>query len=127
MAALPTMRADLGLGARAGRLGHQRLPVVSAACIIPGGRAATSRGAAVSRSPGSGLFVVASAMIATAPLAVAAADGRALQGLAAALAVPGTLAAIGEAVSPGRRAAAMGAGPGSSCSASASARCSAGR
>ncbi len=59
--------------------------------------------------PGLALFAVASIVVATAPAPALLLAGRALQGLAAALAVPGTLAAINEASPPERRASAIGA------------------
>jgi len=97
MAALPTMRAELGLSATQIGWAINAYLIVSAACIIPGGRASDQAGAGRVSLAGLGLFVIASAVIATAPWPWMLLTGRAVQGLAAALAVPGTLAAIGDA------------------------------
>ena len=71
--------------------------IVSAACIIPGGKACDRFGARRVAMAGLALFAVASVVVATAQVPAVLLAGRALQGLAAALAVPGTLAAISEA------------------------------
>jgi len=63
----------------------------------------------VSSMGGLTLFGVASCIIATADTQTALLAGRALQGLAAAFAVPSTLAAINGSAAPERRGAAMGA------------------
>ena len=55
------------------------------------------------------LFGVASCIIAVAFEQTALLAGRALQGLAAAFAVPSTLAAVGTSAAPARKAAAIGA------------------
>jgi MFS family permease len=110
MAALPTMRHDLGLDAGEVVWAVNAYLVASAACIVPGGRAADRAGARRVAVLGLLLFAAASAAIATAGSAPWLLAGRALQGLGAALAVPGTLAAIGAAPMPeGDRASAMGA------------------
>lgn len=97
MAALPTMRAELGLSATQVGWAINAYLIVSAACIIPGGRASDQAGAGRVSLAGLGLFVIASGIIATAQRPWLLLTGRAVQGLAAALAVPGTLAAIGAA------------------------------
>ena len=61
------------------------------------------------RSSGWSLFGIASCIIATAGTQTALLAGRALQGLAAAFAVPSTLAAVDTSAAPERRAAAIGA------------------
>ena len=58
---------------------------------------------------GLALFAVASCIIATAGTQAALLAGRALQGLAAALVAPGTLAAVDTSAASERRAAAIGA------------------
>ncbi len=109
MAALPTMRDQLGLSATELGWAINAYLIASAACIIPGGKAADSAGARRVSILGLALFAVASLVVAAAPSAALLLCGRALQGLAAALAVPGTLAAIGEASAPVDRADAIGA------------------
>jgi MFS family permease len=109
MAALPTMRHDLGLNPAQLEWAINAYLVVSAACIIPGGKAGDQFGARRVSIAGLALFALASAVVATASLPAALLAGRALQGLAAALAVPGTLATVSEAASPERRASAIGA------------------
>ncbi len=109
MAALPTMRHDLGLNAAQLEWVINAYLVVSAACIIPGGKACDRLGARHVSVAGLVLFVLASLIVATGQVPAAILAGRALQGLAAALAVPGTLAAVSEASPPERRASAIGA------------------
>lgn len=109
MAALPTMRHDLGLSAAQLEWAINAYLIVSAACIIPGGKASDQFGARRVAMAGLALFAVASIVVATAWLPALLLAGRALQGLAAALAVPGTLAAITDASVPERRASAIGA------------------
>jgi MFS family permease len=109
MAALPTMRHDLGLDAAQLEWAINAYLIVSAACIIPGGKACDQFGARRVAMTGLALFAIASIVVATAQLPFVLLAGRALQGLAAALAVPGTLAAISEANEPERRASAIGA------------------
>jgi MFS family permease len=109
MAALPTMRTDLGLSAAQLEWAINAYLVVSAACIIPGGKACDQIGARRVSIAGLALFALASVVVATAQVPAALLAGRALQGLGAALAVPGTLAAVSEASSPERRASAIGA------------------
>ncbi|HEY2618830.1 MAG TPA: MFS transporter [Acetobacteraceae bacterium] len=109
MAALPTMRHDLGLSAAQLEWVINAYLIVSAACIIPGGKACDQFGPRRIAIAGLALFSVASVVVATAMAPATLLVGRALQGLAAALSVPGTLAAVSEASSPERRASAIGA------------------
>jgi MFS family permease len=95
MAALPTMRQDLDLDGSELEWAINAYLIVSAACIIPGGKLSDMAGANRIAALGLLLFAVASVTIAVAELPAALLAGRALQGLGAALAVPGTLAAIG--------------------------------
>jgi MFS transporter, DHA2 family, methylenomycin A resistance protein len=107
MAALPTMRHDLNLDGSEFEWAINAYLVVSAACIIPGGRFSDLAGANRIATLGLVLFAVASVIIAVAELPAELLAGRALQGLGAALAVPGTMAAIG--TSPSSRAARIAA------------------
>jgi MFS family permease len=107
MAALPTMRHDLLLNPTELEWAVNAYLVVSAATIIPGGRFCDIAGANHIARWGLLLFAVASTVIATAGSPAALLLGRALQGLGAALAVPGTLAAVGAI--PSGRAARIGA------------------
>jgi MFS family permease len=109
MAALPTMETELSLGSAGVQWAVNAYLVVSAACIVLGGQAADRFGARQASMAGLALFAVASCVIATAGTQSALLTGRALQGLAAAFAVPGTLAAIDTSAMPERRAAAIGA------------------
>jgi MFS family permease len=109
MAALPTMRHDLGLTPAQVEWAINAYLVVSAACIIPGGRACDQFGARRVSIVGLALFAAASLIVATGQGPAAILAGRALQGLAAALAVPGTLATVSEASSLERRASAISA------------------
>jgi MFS family permease len=77
--------------------------------IVMGGEAADAFGARRSSAAGAALFAVASLIIAVAPNGAAAVAARALQGFGAAFAVPGTLAAITEAVPDQDRPRAIGA------------------
>jgi len=109
MAALPTVRHELGLSGTQVEWAINAYLIVSAACIIPGGKAGDEFGARRVSQAGLALFAVASAVVATAQAPVVLLAGRALQGLAAALAVPGTLAAVSESSTPERRASTIGA------------------
>ena len=82
--------------------------VASAACIVLGGRAADRFGARPASMVGLAVFGVASCIIALADTQSALLAGRTLQGFAAALAVPCTLAAVDANAAPERRAAAIG-------------------
>jgi MFS family permease len=109
MAALPTMRTDFGLGEIGTQWTINAYLVVSASCIVLGGKAADLFGARLVSMVGLALFGVASCVIALASSENALLAGRALQGLAAAFAVPCTLAAVGTSAAPQRRAMSIGA------------------
>jgi MFS family permease len=109
MAALPDMRTDLSLGAAGVEWAVNAYLVVSAACIVLGGQAADRIGPRQVSFLGLALFGVASCIIATAFEQTALLVGRALQGLAAAFAVPGTLAAVSISAGPQRRSQAIAA------------------
>jgi MFS family permease len=113
MAALPTMRTELGLGAIGTQWTINAYLVVSASCIVLGGKAADLFGARPVSVAGLALFGVASCVIALANSETTLLAGRALQGLSAAFAVPSTLAAVGTSATPQRRAASIGAWSGS--------------
>lgn len=109
MAALPNMRGDLSLSSAGVEWAVNAYLVVSAAFIVFGGQAADRFGVRPASMIGLALFAVASCIIATAGAQAALLSGRALQGLAAAFAVPGTLAAVDTSAAPERRAHAIGA------------------
>jgi MFS family permease len=109
MAALPSMRSELGLSPAGVEWAVNSYLVVSAAFIVLGGQAADRFGARLASMAGLALFGAASCLVATADTAAVLLAGRALQGLAAAFAVPSTLAAISSGAPPDRRAAATGA------------------
>jgi MFS family permease len=109
MAALPDMRTDLSLGAGGVEWAVNAYLVVSAACIVLGGQAADRIGPRQAAFLGLALFGVASCIIAAAFEQTALLVGRALQGLAAAFAVPGTLAAISTSTAPPHRSPAIAA------------------
>ena len=95
MAALPTMRTDFGLGEIGTQWTINAYLVVSASCIVLGGKAADLFGARLVSIAGLALFAIASCIIALAGSEDALLAGRALQGVSAAFAVPCTLAAVG--------------------------------
>jgi MFS family permease len=109
MAALPSMRTELALSAAGVEWAVNAYLVVSAAFIVLGGQAADRFGARRASMAGLALFGVASCIIAAAGTQAELLAGRALQGLAAAFAVPSTLAALDTSAAPRRRAAAIGA------------------
>jgi len=109
MAALPDMRTELALGPAGVEWAVNAYLVVSAAFIVLGGQAADRFGARLASIAGLTLFGAASCIIATAYAEWSLLAGRALQGLAAAFAVPSTLAAVNAAAAPARKAAALGA------------------
>ncbi len=113
MAALPTMRTELGLGVIGTQWTINAYLVVSASCIVLGGKAADRFGARLVSMAGLALFGVASCVIALASGESALLVGRAVQGLSAAFAVPATLAAVGTSATPQRRAVSIGAWSGS--------------
>src|SRR5271170_3522116 len=109
MAALPTMQTQLLLTPAGVQWAINAYLVASAACIVLGGQTADWFGARLASIVGMALFGVASCMVAIADTQTTLLAGRPLQGLAAALAVPCTLAAVDGRVAPERRAAAIGA------------------
>src|SRR3989442_9426882 len=109
MAALPTMRSELSLGPAGLQWAVNAYLVASAACIVLGGQAADRFGGRLASLAGLALFALASCIIATAATETALLAGRSLQGLAAAFAVPSTLAAVDTSAAPERRGAAIGA------------------
>jgi len=109
MAALPNMEAELPLSPAGVEWAVNAYLLVSAACIVLGGQAADRFGARPASIAGLALFAVASCIIALAGTQTALLAGRALQGLAAAFAVPSTLAAVDTSAPLERRAAASGA------------------
>ena len=109
MAALPAMSRGLGLGPAVVEWTVNAYLLAAAAFIILGGRAADGFGPKHSSAAGIALFALASLIIALAPNGPALVAARALQGLGAAFAVAGTLAAATQAVPETDRAAAIGA------------------
>ncbi len=109
MAALPNMGAELSLSSAGVEWAVNAYLVVSAAFIVVGGRAADRFGARLASMVGLVFFGIGSCIIAVADAQTALLAGRALQGLAAAVAVPSTLAAVDTSAAPERRAAAIGA------------------
>src|SRR5262245_50008506 len=93
MAALPSMRSELLLSSAGVEWAVNAYLIVSAAFIVLGGQAADRFGARRVAMVGLALFGVASCIIAIAGTQAELLAGRALQGFAAAFAVPGTLAA----------------------------------
>jgi MFS family permease len=109
MAALPNMRTELSLTSAGVEWSVNAYLVVSAAFIVLGGQAADRFGARLASMLGLALFGVASCILAAAGTQAELLVGRALQGLAAAVAVPSTLVAVGTGAAPERRAAAIAA------------------
>jgi MFS family permease len=109
MAALPSMRTELSLSPAGVQWAVNAYLVVSAAFVVLGGQAADRLGARLASMVGLALFGVASCIIAASGTQAELLAGRALQGLAAAFAVPSTLAAVDTSAGPERRAAAIGA------------------
>jgi MFS family permease len=109
MAALPSMRSELSLSSGGVEWAVNAYLVVSAAFIVLGGQAADRFGARRASMAGLALFAVGSCIIAVAGAQPELLAGRALQGLAAAFAVPSTLAAVDTGAPPQRKAAAIGA------------------
>jgi MFS family permease len=109
MAALPSMRTELSLTSSGLEWAVNAYLVVSAALIVLGGQAADRFGARLASMLGLALFGVASCVIAAAGAQAELLIGRALQGLAAAVAVPSTLVAVHTGAEPERRAAATAA------------------
>ena len=109
MAALPSIKTELQLSASGVEWAVNSYLLVSAAFIVLGGKAADRFGARPASMAGLALFGIASCIIALAGTQTALLAGRALQGLAAAFAVPSTLAAVDTSATPERRSAASGA------------------
>jgi MFS family permease len=109
MAALPSMRTELLLSSDGVQWAVNAYLVVSAAFIVLGGKAADRFGPRRASIVGLVLFGIASSIIAAAGTQTTLLAGRALQGFAAAFAVPGTLAAVDTTAATERRAAAIGA------------------
>ena len=94
MAALPAMTAELKLEAATVEWIVNAYLLASAVFIVLGGEAADRFGAARSSAAGIALFALASLVIALATDGRTVVAARALQGIGAAFAVPGTLAAV---------------------------------
>ena len=109
MAALPAMTSELKLGSAEVEWVVNAYLLTAAIFIIVGGDAADQFGARRSSIAGIALFALASLLIALAPAGFVVVGARALQGLGAAFAVAGTLAAVSEAAPEARRAQAIGA------------------
>jgi len=109
MAALPAMRGDLQLAPAEVEWVVNAYLLTAAIFIIVGGDAADQVGARRSSMAGISMFALASLFIALAPAGPMVVGARALQGLGAAFAVAGTLAAVTEAALDARRAEAIGA------------------
>jgi len=109
MAALPAMTSSLHLGPATVEWAVNAYLLASAVFIMLGGEAADQFGARRSSAAGITLFALASLIIAIAPDGVVVVGARALQGLGAAFAVAGTLAAVTEAATESERAGAIGA------------------
>jgi EmrB/QacA subfamily drug resistance transporter len=109
MAALPTMRTELSLGPVGAQWTINSYLVVSGACIVLGGVAADRFGARKTAMVGLALFAIASALIAIAGSEATLIAARALQGVAAAFAVPSTLADVRTSAPSERQGAAIGA------------------
>src|SRR5215470_18312578 len=109
MAALPSLSSGLDLGRKTVEWVVNAYLLAAAAFIILGGRAADGFGPRRSAAAGIALFALASLTIALAPDGVVVVAARALQGLGAAFAVAGTLAAVAAAVPEAGRAGAIGA------------------
>ncbi|WP_232629475.1 MFS transporter [Methylobacterium sp. Leaf118] len=109
MTALPALRSAFALDPAAVEWVVNAYLLSAAIGVMAGGAAIDRIGAARVCRAGLLLFVLASAMLALAPARDWLPAGRALQGIAAALAVPGTLAAIGADAAPEERGARIGA------------------
>jgi MFS family permease len=109
MAALPDMKGSLQLGPAEVEWVVNAYLLTAAIFIIVGGGAADQLGARRSSVAGIALFALASLIIALAPAGPVVVGARALQGLGAAFAVAGTLAAVSEAAPDSKRAEAIGA------------------
>lgn len=108
MAALPAMTDGLQLGRPEVEWVVNAYLLTAAIFIVVGGDAADQFGARRSSIAGIALFALASLIIALAPSGIVVVAARALQGLGAAFAVAGTLAAVTEAAPDTGRAEAIG-------------------
>ena len=108
MAALPAMTDSLQLARPEVEWVVNAYLLTAAIFIIVGGDAADQVGARRSSIAGIALFALASLIIALAPAGFVLVGARALQGLGAAFAVAGTLAAVSEAAPDTGRAEAIG-------------------
>jgi MFS family permease len=109
MAALPTMTSGLGLGPATVEWVVNAYLLASAVFIVLGGDAADRFGARRSSAAGVALFALASLIIALAADGAMVVGARALQGVGAAFAVAGTLAAVSETASDADRGRMIGA------------------
>src|SRR5829696_1659473 len=109
MAALPSMTTELSLSLAGVEWAVNSYLLVSASFIVLGGQAADRFGARLVSLVGLALFAVGSCRIAIAGTEAALLTGRALQGFAAAFAVPSTLAGVNTNAPSARQAAAVGA------------------
>jgi MFS family permease len=109
MAALPAMTSELRLGPATVEWIVNAYLLASAVFIILGGEAADQFGARRSSAVGIAAFALASLIIAVAVDGAMVVGARALQGVGAAFAVAGTLAAVTQAVPESDRARAIGA------------------
>ena len=109
MAALPSMSSSLALGPKTVEWAVNAYLLAAATFIILGGKAADGFGPRRSSAAGIALFALASLIVALAPDGGVIVAARALQGLGAAFAVPGTLAAVAAATPEAGRAGAIGA------------------
>ncbi|MFO1070356.1 MAG: MFS transporter [Geminicoccaceae bacterium] len=94
MAAVPTMGRELAASPATLTWIVNAYLLASAACIIAGGRFGDALGAPVATIGGLVLFAAGAALIALSGSAGLAIAGRTIQGMGAALAVPGSLAAV---------------------------------
>lgn len=108
MAALPAMTGSLQLGPAEVEWVVNAYLLTAAIFIVVGGDAADQLGPRRSSIAGIALFALASLIIALAPAGFVVVGARALQGLGAAFAVAGTLAAVTEAAPDSKRAEAIG-------------------
>ena len=108
MAALPVMSRGLGLAPAVVEWAVNAYLLAAAAFIILGGRAADSLGPRRSSAAGIALFALASLLIASAPNGLVLVAARTTQGLGAAFAVAGSLAAATRSVPEADRPSAIG-------------------
>ncbi len=109
MSALPTIQTDLSLSAAGVQWAVNAYLIVAAVCIVPGGLAADRFGALTASIFGMALLAIATCIIGAAGGQAELLGGRALQGLAAAFAVPSTLAAVGNGAAAEQRSHAIAA------------------